>query len=106
MELLLTLEEFCAADEGMFLAPADGPGGAAFAPLFVNLLQLLYDAELVEEGAISKWAAEKEHADEDDKVYLRQVRGQPLRAAASGMQLATDGRRQRHVRVPAASPAS
>ncbi|KAF8069524.1 translation initiation factor eIF-2B subunit epsilon [Scenedesmus sp. PABB004] len=79
VELLLTLEEFC-SEEGVFEAPEGGgapsgaaaapSGGAAFAPLFANLLQLLYDGEVVEEAAVTSWAAEKEHADEADKVYL------------------------------------
>eukprot|EP00882_Tetradesmus_deserticola_P016891 GHRQ01018070.1.p2 GENE.GHRQ01018070.1~~GHRQ01018070.1.p2 ORF type:complete len:211 (+),score=112.40 GHRQ01018070.1:1228-1860(+) len=67
VELLLTLEEFCGA-EGVFEADRSG---TAFAPLFANLLQLLYDGEVVEEAAISSWAAEKEHADESEKVFLQ-----------------------------------
>eukprot|EP00878_Enallax_costatus_P018338 GHUV01019301.1.p1 GENE.GHUV01019301.1~~GHUV01019301.1.p1 ORF type:complete len:732 (+),score=248.43 GHUV01019301.1:153-2348(+) len=77
VELLLTLEEFC-GEEGVFEQPeaADATssaaaGGAVFAPLFANLLQLLYDGEVVEEAAITNWAAEKEHADESEKVFLQ-----------------------------------
>eukprot|EP00878_Enallax_costatus_P029908 GHUV01032476.1.p2 GENE.GHUV01032476.1~~GHUV01032476.1.p2 ORF type:complete len:149 (-),score=50.90 GHUV01032476.1:189-635(-) len=79
VELLLTLEEFC-GEEGVFEQPeaADATssaaaGGAVFAPLFANLLQLLYDGEVVEEAAITNWAAEKEHADESEKVFLQKV---------------------------------
>jgi hypothetical protein len=81
VELLLTMEEFC-AEEGVFEPAADaaagGSGsaacsGAVFAPLFPNLLQLLYDVDVLEEGAITAWAAEKEHADEEDRVFLNKV---------------------------------
>lgn len=75
VELLLTLEEFCGA-EGVFDTDSSG---TAFAPLFANLLQLLYDGEVVEEAAITSWAAEKEHADEGEKLFLQKVR-----AAAAG----------------------
>ena len=94
VELLLTMEEFC-AEEGVFepqeqqqqqqqgAAPgeqqdASSGGGAAFAPLFANLLQLLYDVDVLEEGAITAWAAEKEHADEEDKVFLRTALSGPI----------------------------
>lgn len=81
VELLLTMEEFC-AEEGAFEPPqqqkkqkqgADS-SGVAFAPLFANLLQLLYDGDLLEEAAINAWAEEKQHADEDEKVFLNKVR--------------------------------
>lgn len=82
VELLLTMEEFC-AEEGVFEPPEQqqssqqqqqrSSSGAAFAPLFPNLLQRLYDAELVEEAAITAWAEEKQHADEDEKVFLNKV---------------------------------
>eukprot|EP00879_Flechtneria_rotunda_P013226 GHRR01013811.1.p1 GENE.GHRR01013811.1~~GHRR01013811.1.p1 ORF type:complete len:545 (+),score=210.68 GHRR01013811.1:1011-2645(+) len=83
VELLLTLEEYC-SNEGVFEVdePADEDsetnipaaatvGGAAFAPVFANLLQLLYDNEVIEEAAITSWAAEKEHADESEKLFLQ-----------------------------------
>jgi hypothetical protein len=81
VELLLTMEEFC-GEEGVFELPAQlaakqqgsGSSGTAFAPLFANLLQLLYDVDLVEEAAINAWAEEKQHADEDEKVFLNKVR--------------------------------
>lgn len=79
VELLLTLEEFC-GEEGVFEQPeadnsnsSTAAGGAAFAPLFANLLQLLYDGEIVEEAAVTSWAAEKEHADESEKLFLQKV---------------------------------
>ena len=33
----------------------------------------MYDADVVSEEAYLAWADEKEHADEDDKVYLAKV---------------------------------
>lgn len=82
VELLLTMEEFC-GEEGVFQLPphlqghqqGTGSSGAAFAPLFANLLQLLYDVDLVEEAAINAWAEEKQHADEDEKIFLNKVGG-------------------------------
>lgn len=80
------MEEFC-GEEGVFELPAQlqakqqasasssSSSGAAFAPLFANLLQLLYDVDLVDEAAINAWAQEKQHADEDEKVFLHKVRG-------------------------------
>ncbi len=35
-----------------------------------QVLQLLYDAEVVEEDAFIKWAEEKVHADAEDRVFL------------------------------------
>ena len=82
VELLLTMEEFC-GEEGVFELPpqlqakqqGSGSSGTAFAPLFANLLQLLYDVDLVDESAINAWAEEKQHADEDEKVFLNKVGG-------------------------------
>lgn len=34
------------------------------------MLQLLYDADVVEEDAFFKWAEEKAHADEEDRLFL------------------------------------
>jgi hypothetical protein len=76
------MEEFC-GEEGVFELPAQlqaqqqgsGSSGTAFAPLFANLLQLLYDVDLVEEAAINSWAEEKQHADEEEKVFLNKVGG-------------------------------
>ncbi|CAH8357971.1 unnamed protein product [Eruca vesicaria subsp. sativa] len=41
-------------------------------PLFAQILQVLYDKEVVQEDAILRWAEEKAGADEADKVYLQQ----------------------------------
>jgi translation initiation factor eIF-2B subunit epsilon len=35
-------------------------------------LPYLYDTEVVSEDAILRWAEEKEHADESDKVFVKQ----------------------------------
>jgi hypothetical protein len=87
VELLLTMEEFCGV-EGVFEQPQQPAvqqqgSGAAFAPLFANLLQLLYDVDLVEEAAITAWAEEKQHADEEDKVFLKKVGPGAAAAAAA-----------------------
>lgn len=68
VELLLTLEEFC-AEEGDF--ESTGERGAAFASIFPQILQLLYDLDVAGEESILQWAEEKEHADEDEKRFLR-----------------------------------
>ena len=36
----------------------------------VQVLQLLYDADVIEEDAFFKWAEEKAHADEEDRLFL------------------------------------
>ena len=38
-----------------------------------QLLQQLYEGDVLSEEALLSWAAEKEHADESDKVYLLKV---------------------------------
>ncbi|KAF9594171.1 hypothetical protein IFM89_028828 [Coptis chinensis] len=43
-----------------------------FAPLFAQILHLLYDKDILSEDAIISWASEKEGADESDKVFLKQ----------------------------------
>jgi len=35
-------------------------------------LPILYDKDVVSEDAIMRWAEEKEHADESDKVFVKQ----------------------------------
>ncbi|MEW5304708.1 MAG: hypothetical protein WDW36_007300 [Sanguina aurantia] len=66
VELLLTLEEYC-SEEGVF----EGAGqGAAFADIFPQVLQQLYEVDVVSEDAFLAWAGEKAHADEDERVYL------------------------------------
>ena len=39
-----------------------------------QILQQLYDGDVLSEEALLAWAEEKEHADESDKVYLLKVR--------------------------------
>ena len=39
-----------------------------------QLLQQLYEGDVLSEEALLSWAAEKEHADDSDKVYLLKVR--------------------------------
>lgn len=70
VELLLTLEEFC-GEEGDY--EGTGERGAAFSDIFPQLLHKLYDLDIISEEAVLKWAAEKEHAEEDEKIYLRKA---------------------------------
>jgi hypothetical protein len=37
-----------------------------------KVLPFLYDKEIVSEEAVLRWAEEKEHADESDKVFVKQ----------------------------------
>ena len=53
-----------------------GEAGALFGPVFAQLLQQLYDADIVGEDAFSAWAGEKEHADAEDKLWL--AKAQPF----------------------------
>ena len=69
-QLLLTLEEWC-GEEGQFHRA--GARGAAFAPAFADLLHLLYDADILEEGAVLAWAGEKAHADAGDRAFLERA---------------------------------
>lgn len=39
----------------------------------VQLLEVLYDKDVVEEDAFLQWAQEKEHGDEEDKVFLKKA---------------------------------
>ncbi|OVA19098.1 Bacterial transferase hexapeptide repeat [Macleaya cordata] len=43
-----------------------------FAPLFAQILHLLYDKDILTEDAIVSWASEKEGADESDKIFVKQ----------------------------------
>ncbi|KAG1674676.1 hypothetical protein FOA52_007200 [Chlamydomonas sp. UWO 241] len=65
VELLLTFEEFCGS-EGVF----EDSQGAAFGAVFPQVLQAMYDADVLSEEALLAWADEKEHADKDDRVLL------------------------------------
>jgi len=69
VDLLLTLEEFCGA-EGYF----SNERGASFAPLFCKVLEILYDLDILSEEACLTWAGEKEHADEEDKLFLNKAK--------------------------------
>lgn len=50
-----------------------GEQGHYFAAVFPQLLQLLYEDDVVAEEAFHAWADEKEHADESERVYLKKV---------------------------------
>lgn len=60
MEILLKFEEMCQETT------------KEFSLLFPKILPCLYDTEVVSEDAILRWAEEKEHADESDKVFVKQ----------------------------------
>lgn len=60
IEVLLKFEEICLES------------GKEFAPVFSKVLEILYDNDIVSEGAICKWASEKEEADELDKIFVKQ----------------------------------
>lgn len=68
VELLLTLEEFC-AEEGDF--EGTGEHGRAFKTIFPQLLKVLYELDIVSEESFMAWAKEKEHAEEEEKEFLR-----------------------------------
>ncbi|KAK9066479.1 hypothetical protein SSX86_013801 [Deinandra increscens subsp. villosa] len=61
IEVIMKFEEICVED------------GKEFAPLFVQILHLLYDIDIIQEEAILNWANEKEGADEADKVFVKQA---------------------------------
>jgi translation initiation factor eIF-2B subunit epsilon len=69
VELLLTLEEYCAGGGAFRGALAAGAASAA-AAAFAQLLQLLYKEDVLSEEAVLAWADEKEGADEKDRAYL------------------------------------
>ncbi|KAK9823996.1 hypothetical protein WJX72_006873 [[Myrmecia] bisecta] len=70
VELLLTLEEFC-GEEGAF--EWSGERGRLFGHVFNEVCQLLYDNEVIGEDPFDAWAREKEHAEEDERVFLRKA---------------------------------
>ena len=70
MELLLTLEEYC-AEEGAF--EGAGEAGPLFSTVFPQLLQQLYELDVVDEDAFAAWADEKAHADASERVYLEKA---------------------------------
>jgi translation initiation factor eIF-2B subunit epsilon len=60
IEVIMKLEEMCLES------------AKEYSSLFVQILHLLYDKDITQEEAILRWAAEKEGADESDKVFLKQ----------------------------------
>ncbi|CAK0779954.1 hypothetical protein CVIRNUC_004898 [Coccomyxa viridis] len=70
VNMMLTIEEFC-GEEGIF--ENTGEQGRLFEPVFAQLLAALYEQDVLEEDAVLQWAQEKEHADEEDKVFLRKA---------------------------------
>ncbi|KAJ0014641.1 hypothetical protein Pint_20620 [Pistacia integerrima] len=60
IEVILKFEEICLES------------AKEFSPLFARILHLLYDKDILEEDAILRWAAEKEGADESDKIFVKQ----------------------------------
>eukprot|EP00252_Welwitschia_mirabilis_P016124 TRINITY_DN3563_c0_g2_i1.p1 TRINITY_DN3563_c0_g2~~TRINITY_DN3563_c0_g2_i1.p1 ORF type:complete len:742 (-),score=186.19 TRINITY_DN3563_c0_g2_i1:165-2390(-) len=61
VEILLKFEEICMET------------GKEFSPIFLQVLNILYDEEIVSEDAILSWASEKEGADDSDKIFLHQA---------------------------------
>ncbi|KZV47254.1 translation initiation factor eIF-2B subunit epsilon [Dorcoceras hygrometricum] len=61
IEVILKFEEMCLEST------------KEYAPLFEQILPILYDKDILQEEAILSWAAEKEEADESDKVFLKQA---------------------------------
>ncbi|KAL2528095.1 Trimeric LpxA-like enzyme [Forsythia ovata] len=61
IEVILKFEEMCLEST------------KEYSPLFVQVLHLLYDKDVIQEEAILNWAAEKEEADESDKLFLKQA---------------------------------
>ena len=41
--------------------------------IVLQLLEVLYDKDVLEEDAVLQWAQEKEHGDEEDKVFLKKA---------------------------------
>lgn len=60
IEVILKFEEICLES------------ASEFAPLFSQVLHLLYDKDILQEQAILDWADEKEGADESDKIFVKQ----------------------------------
>ena len=66
MEMLLTLEDYCAEDEVF-----RGMGGALLVPAFAKILHMLYAMDVLSEVSVLAWAEEKEGAEEEDKRFLK-----------------------------------
>ncbi|XP_076904384.1 uncharacterized protein LOC143559806 [Bidens hawaiensis] len=60
IEVIMKFEEMCLED------------AKEFANVFVQVLHLLYDKDIIQEEAVINWANEKEGADESDKVFVKQ----------------------------------
>ncbi|XAR52501.1 hypothetical protein NMG60_11020619 [Bertholletia excelsa] len=60
IEVILKFEEMCLES------------AKEFSSIFVQVLHLLYDKDILQEDAILNWASEKGGADESDKVFLKQ----------------------------------
>ncbi|KAI3451486.1 hypothetical protein Pfo_008151 [Paulownia fortunei] len=61
IEVILKFEEMCIEST------------KEYSTLFVQILHLLYDQDILQEDAILNWASEKEEADESDKLFLKQA---------------------------------
>ena len=66
VEMLLTLEDYCSEEEVF-----RGMGGEKLTPAFAKILHMLYDLDVLSETSVLAWSAEKEHADEEDKKFLK-----------------------------------
>lgn len=60
IEVILKFEEMCLES------------AKEYSPLFEKILLLLYDEDILQEEAILKWEAEKEGADESDRIFVKQ----------------------------------
>ncbi|KAM7476945.1 hypothetical protein LguiB_024188 [Lonicera macranthoides] len=60
IEVIMKFEEMCLES------------AKEYSSLFVQILHLLYDKDIIQEEAVLNWAAEKEGADESDKVFVKQ----------------------------------
>jgi translation initiation factor eIF-2B subunit epsilon len=66
VEMLLTLEDYCAEDEVF-----KGMGGAHLVPAFAKILHMLYEMDVLSEVSVLAWAEEKTEAEEEDKRFLK-----------------------------------
>ena len=74
VELLLTFEEYCLSDGVFHVDQGERFGhGPAFVPVFAQMLNALYQSDILSEEAILTWADEKEHADEEEKFLLKKA---------------------------------
>ncbi|KAK3023622.1 hypothetical protein RJ639_043890 [Escallonia herrerae] len=60
IEVIMKFEEMCLES------------AKEYSSVFVQILHLLYEKDIIKEEAILSWAAEKEGADESDKVFVKQ----------------------------------